>query len=32
MPKKNNGQAVSEVDPSFGPQMDIPNRAERRLC
>ena len=30
MPKKKNGQAVSEVDPSFGPQMDIPNRAERK--
>ena len=30
MPKKKNGQAVSEVDPSFGPQMNIPNRAERK--
>ena len=30
MPKKKNGQTVSEVDPSFGPQMNIPNRAERK--
>ena len=30
MPKKNDGQAVSEVDPSFGPQMDMPDRAKRK--
>ena len=30
MPKKKNGQAVSEVDPGFGPQMDMPDRAKRK--
>lgn len=30
MPRKKNDQSQSEADLSFGPQMDIPNRAERK--